>query len=604
MSERAPTREPGTPASAWLEQVRYEERRGELLAAYDIASRGLEEHPDDVELAYRSVLALARTGATAEAERRYRELGLDGADSDDAAALWARIQKDRSLAASGEARRQLAEMAGSLYEAIADRGAGYFPAINAATMNLVAGRDGDARRLATRSLDLVDASGEDSYYGAATRAEAHLLLGEMSQAERALLHASTLHDGDFGAMSTTRRQLREICVTTGRDTSWLSVLAGPTVAHFCGHTIAPEQGSSGLRRFDEAAAKERIAEAIARRPIGFAYGSLAAGGDILWAEALLSAGAEVHVVLPFATDDFVAVSVAPSGPDWVERFHRCLSRAVDVSYATEGAYLGDEVLFSYCSQIAMGMALLRARYLYSDAVQLALWDGEPPTGPVGTASDIETWRETEHDVVVVSPQIVGGRDPSGPEPATDRRGTRVVRALLMGDMRGFSKLSDEQVLAFSTEVMGAIARALDRFGQAVEYRNTWGDAVIAVLSSAPEAARCALELQESMSAVALEDHGLPGHLALRLSGHIGPVFSLDDPVKGEPTFTGTHISRTARIEPVTPPGVVYVTEAFAAALELADTRELRCDYVGHMPAAKDYGRLRMYHLRRRVTVAR
>ena len=62
---------------------------------------------------------------------------------------------------------------------------------------------------------------------------------------------------------------------------------------------------------------------------------------------------------------------------------------------------------------------------------------------------------------------------------------------------------------------------------------------------------------------------------------------------------GTHISRTARIEPVTPPGAVYVTEPFAAALELAGCTDLRCDYVGHMPAAKDYGRLRMYRLLRR-----
>jgi hypothetical protein len=58
------------------------------------------------------------------------------------------------------------------------------------------------------------------------------------------------------------------------------------------------------------------------------------------------------------------------------------------------------------------------------------------------------------------------------------------------------------------------------------------------------------------------------------------------------------VSRTARIEPVTPPGAVYVTEPFAAALELAGRRDLACDYVGHMPAAKDYGRLRMYRLRR------
>lgn len=61
---------------------------------------------------------------------------------------------------------------------------------------------------------------------------------------------------------------------------------------------------------------------------------------------------------------------------------------------------------------------------------------------------------------------------------------------------------------------------------------------------------------------------------------------------------GSHVSRTARIEPVTPPGTVYVTEPFAASLILGASREFTCDYVGHMPAAKDYGRLRMYRLRR------
>jgi hypothetical protein len=62
---------------------------------------------------------------------------------------------------------------------------------------------------------------------------------------------------------------------------------------------------------------------------------------------------------------------------------------------------------------------------------------------------------------------------------------------------------------------------------------------------------------------------------------------------------GSHVSRTARIEPVTPPASAYVTEPFAAALMLDGGEEFACDYVGHMPAAKDYGRLRMYRLRRR-----
>lgn len=48
----------GRPASAWLAAVRESERRGELLAAYDIAERGLERYPDDVPLKHRAVLAL------------------------------------------------------------------------------------------------------------------------------------------------------------------------------------------------------------------------------------------------------------------------------------------------------------------------------------------------------------------------------------------------------------------------------------------------------------------------------------------------------------------------------------------------------------------
>jgi adenylate cyclase len=76
------------------------------------------------------------------------------------------------------------------------------------------------------------------------------------------------------------------------------------------------------------------------------------------------------------------------------------------------------------------------------------------------------------------------------------------------------------------------------------------------------------------------------------------VFPTHDPVLDELGFMGSHVSRTARIEPVTPPGIVYVTEPFAAALELDGRTEFGCDYVGHMAAAKDYGRLRMYRLRR------
>jgi len=56
-------------------------------------------------------------------------------------------------------------------------------------------------------------------------------------------------------------------------------------------------------------------------------------------------------------------------------------------------------------------------------------------------------------------------------------------------------------------------------------------------------------------------------------------------------------SMPARVEPVTPPNLVYVTEPFAAALALEESTEFSCEYVGQLPAAKNYGTMRMHVLR-------
>ncbi len=220
----------------------------------------------------------------------------------------------------------------------------------------------------------------------------------------------------------------------------------------------------------------------------------------------MDSGAELHVVLPFALEDFLETSVTPSGATWVRRFHECLERAVSVTYATEGRFLGDEILFGYCARLAMGLALLRSRFLDARVLQLALWDGELPPGEVGTAMEVATWGATGHDATMVTPVMVGpsrarSGSRSGPPPVHDD--VRVVRAILTGDMRGYSKLSEEQLPAFSRAVMGSFSDVLARYDADIDYRNTWGDAILVVVSDAPSAARCALDLQDAMAAVDL-----------------------------------------------------------------------------------------------------
>jgi class 3 adenylate cyclase len=100
-----------------------------------------------------------------------------------------------------------------------------------------------------------------------------------------------------------------------------------------------------------------------------------------------------------------------------------------------------------------------------------------------------------------------------------------------------------------------------------------------------------------MKGIDLAGAGLPEGLALRVGAHLGPVFETHDPVLKTPSFCGTHVTRTARIEPTTPPGQVYVTEAFAARLALERPARLTAQYVGQMPSAKGYGLMRMYVLR-------
>src|SRR4051812_39120873 len=158
------------------EAVLEAERRGELLMAFDLAERGLAERPDDVWLKHRAVLALARAGATAEAARRFGEYGLADVRDEDVSALEARIAKDVALAApTPEGRQRGAAHAADLYEQTFERTGGYYPAINAATMRLIAGDKEAAGALAAAALETADMS----YYGLATVAEAQLVRGDV-----------------------------------------------------------------------------------------------------------------------------------------------------------------------------------------------------------------------------------------------------------------------------------------------------------------------------------------------------------------------------------------------------------------------------------------
>ena len=65
------------------------------------------------------------------------------------------------------------------------------------------------------------------------------------------------------------------------------------------------------------------------------------------------------------------------------------------------------------------------------------------------------------------------------------------------------------------------------------------------------AARFAVGFRDLVQATDWAKLGLPGDLGVTIALHAGPVFVFDDAVQGRQTCVGAHISRPARIVPVT-----------------------------------------------------
>jgi class 3 adenylate cyclase len=601
------------PVEHWCELSEVSEKSGDYLGACDSALLGLDQYPHARELQYRAILNLSRAGANRRATQLWQSCGLranlegnqlEGGLEENIAALGARLCREEAFAAQSLQRQAKLREAAAYYESIYQRTKGTFPAINAAVLYELSGDSARAEEIGSyiveRCKQASPRSDDAAYQLEADRATAYLLLNNVSAAQAAIMEAARLAS-KASSIASTRKQLQQICEHKGIDSSILSPLRNRTVIHYTGHMVSPEGRQSQVSAEAEARVSEQIRKEIASHNVGYGYGSLACGADTLIVEALLERAAdnwptEINVVLPYEVESFRGQSVSRGGPDWLARFDRCLNR-VTVTQATDGEFAGEPQVFAYASKLAMGLATLRAKHICSDLIQLAVWDGRETADPAGTWSDIREWRGRGLETIVVSCEgnLIASPDLHGDE--ARRLPPRKLRAIMFGDFEGFSRLKDHQMLAFFEHVVRCVARVLDRFDAHIVTRNTWGDGLYIVFDDLSAAAHCALELQSELGRLDVASLGLPATLGLRLGLHAGAVFEIEDAVLRSIGFTGSHISRTARLEPNTPAGEVYVTEAFAALLALSHSADFTCDYVGLIKAPKDYGRLRAYLLR-------
>jgi class 3 adenylate cyclase len=370
--------------------------------------------------------------------------------------------------------------------------------------------------------------------------------------------------------------------------------------------------------------------------------SAAAGADLLFIEAMLERpGAKYHVVLPWSKEEFFRTSVAPfesSGqpPVWEPLFRQGLEHAATVRELGQAYEPGDDLGWEFSQEVMAGLALLTARMSRLEVQPLVLWDGNRSYGPGGTQSFVELWKHQLHQESQVIELSSKATSQSGPLPARSRSERlslhQEVKSMLFADIVGYSKLTEKVMGEFVTLFMNRVSELMATSPHAPRSVNTWGDAIFAVFDFSHDAGQFALALTKMIrdgendwkqrGLVYREydpasDSVVERPLNIRVGLHTGPVLAHYNPILRQLGFTGSHVNRAARIEPIAGPGEIYASEEFAAMAELgakigcvdpdqdrAGGHQFVCEYAGTMSLAKSYpGRLRIYRVIPQRTLA-
>jgi hypothetical protein len=301
---------------------------------------------------------------------------------------------------------------------------------------------------------------------------------------------------------------------------------------------------------------------IADERVGFGYGALAAGADILIAEALLAQGAELHLVIPGGVEMFAALSVDPFGPEWRRRFDAAVARAETVRAVAHVGVLPDTAVIGLADEIAMGAAQLNAQRLASEAVQLlvvAEGEAEGRSQSIWAAGGRRRRQRVLH----------APRQPVGTAPAAAPARQRCLAAL---------------AIRIDVAALADIGPALASAGAPVVPPGFTGEAVVLAFDRLGDAAACATALVARLPAAAV-------------GGHYGVADTIVDPFGGGPRLVGRALALALAAAGSAPLGSVCVSDDFAAALAVADAR-FHAEYVGELEEVRSAVPVGLFALKR------
>ena len=592
-------------------------RRGDPLLCFDVAAEGLLVFPDQLRLRQLKARSLARMGQNQAANDILQQLYEEKNRDDETLGLFASVQKDLAFsAADADHRSGFLAMSAYLYTKSFERTRSYWTGINAATLDLVQGKREEAIVIARKVHDdcrrrLADGAPDDDerYWLTVTLGEAALVLGRTDEARDWYSKGAELGRSRPGDVLSTRRNLRLLAGALGKDAESIADLFRlPRVVAFVGHLLdRPDRSRPRFPPELEPAVRQAIRDRLTALNVGIGFSAAACGSDILFQEVLRELGGETHVVLPFCKEQFIQQSVELiPGAGWEARFNSALKQAAKVIYASEKMMTAGTASFEYVGQLLIGLAGLRAAQIESELVPLAVWDGNTGDGGGGTADTVAHWHGLGYMVEIIdlgallrhaAPgqglHSVGTGTVQLPAPGPPPEVSTRICSLLFADAVGFSHLNEEEVPAFVQHFLGLVARVTAELPAPPLLMNTWGDGLYFVFSDVRDAGVYALELCDRIKGTDWTKLGLRP-INLRVGLHTGPVYCGPDPVTRTKNYFGTHVSQAARIEPVTRPGHVYASQAFAALAAARRVTEFRCQYVGQTKLAKDYGTRPIY----------
>ena len=519
--------------------------------AYHLAMEAARRAPKDMRFRHRAVLATARGGAMAEALALIDKLDLKHDYSDEElGCLRPRILRDMAFTTSDEElKKQYLVDSAEEYAKVFEKCRTHYSGLNAAYGYAFLNDSERAKGIASVVADIAQEKLEpldeddDSFWLRTTVAECKLMQGDLPAAAQLFQNACNAEDVTPGKKASTRLQLRRVAPHAGIDDAWIDRSVPQKGTLFFSGPLAGKAVGETDELIDIVV--DDIKDYLRKTPVGWACGALASGCDIAIAEVLLEAGVSLNVYLPLAPNDFMKSSVSAFGDQWRQRFTDCMRAATAIEWNRRASVAAGPT-YRLGALVAMGKTIRHADELQSQANGFFAAQKNRNGDKSLSIANMEVW----------DARGLPYAETRGVWPKKDTNGSEeklgLYYALILQMTEGATALADIVKSAVSTIEMPAV------------------DCTVLLYESQEDAYRAAMAMTAEKGADKIRiwlDTGVFNKEA----GKNTPESAADNLI-------------TASCRPLSDPGKVYASEAFACIAATGLAPERRFEYVGYANA--------------------